>query len=165
MSTNHTRTVESCFVNIERNDYSPSIRSKRWLLSSSSKLCLRIVFPFILIMFFGLQAVTLLGTATLAVQTVVLATSLGASMPKSGEPAQIPLHEADSETPPAAGDVRTTNLSTLTEPVVLDGKAFWVISGIRLILLPFSGMLFTFVSHSHALPSSCSRRCMIGSTK
>jgi hypothetical protein len=100
---------------------------------------------------FELQAVSLLGTATLAVQTVVLATSLGASLPKPGEKAAKISHlEADSEVHPASGQVGT-NLP-VAEPV-LDSKAFWVISVVRLILLPFSGIFFSFILQCwHMLP-------------
>ncbi|CAM6100938.1 unnamed protein product [Calypogeia fissa] len=99
------------------------------------------------------EAASLLGTATLAVQTVVLATSLGASWPKPGDKSEKKSHhEADSQLSVTSAEFGTS-LSRIEQPV-LDSKAFWVIATVRLILLPFSGIFFCFILQCyHLLPA------------
>ncbi|KAG0568183.1 hypothetical protein KC19_6G000700 [Ceratodon purpureus] len=82
------------------------------------------------------DAATLLGTATLAVQTIVLASSLAASLPpldtvrdtkKSSRPA---MEGVINSREPEAGSC-SAELDS-----ILDTRAFWIISSVRLVAMP-----------------------------
>jgi len=97
-----------------------------------------------------LQAAALLGTATLAVQTIVLASSLAASLPplskkkrtsKGAEPAVVSAPETEVGSCSAELDA------------VLDTRAFWIISSVRLVAMPVIVIIATVVWPSFSLHS------------
>lgn len=97
-------------------------------------------------MLFDLQAATLLGTATLAVQTIVLASSLAASLPARGKirdakRSSRSAMEAEAEAGPCSADLDS----------VLDTRAFWVISLVRLVAMPVVVTISTVVCPSYSL--------------
>ncbi|GAQ83988.1 hypothetical protein KFL_001720010 [Klebsormidium nitens] len=128
-----------------------------------------------------MEAASLLGTATLAVQTVVLASSLAASIPsrlhsfsggaqpfvatpganpnpltdalREGEgPVDSVVSESSSLKPRRR---KTGRLKPGPDPAnVLDGRAVWVVSGVRLLLLPLVNLFLTLgLMRAHILPA------------
>lgn len=128
-----------------------------------------------------MQAASLLGTATLAVQTVVLASSLAASIPSrlhslsaASEPfVQTPtanpksltevLRDGEGLVDPAVADPsgqlplkrRGARLKQGPDRAnVLDGRAVWVVSGVRLLLLPLVNLFLTLgLMRANILPA------------
>jgi hypothetical protein len=131
--------------------------------------------------FLLLQAASLLGTATLAVQTVVLASSLAASMPTrpkslstasrtftssnviNPNPLTEVLRESEGPVESAGADIGTqrvrrrgnAQLKEGPDPAnMLDGRAVWVVSGVRLLLLPLVNLFLTLgLMRAHILPA------------
>lgn len=126
----------------------------------------------------GLQAASLLGTATLAVQTVVLASSLAASIPSrlhslSGGSQPFPVvnpspltevhREGEGPVDPLVSETssqtsqrrRPGRLKQGPDPAnMLDGRAVWVVSGVRLLLLPLVNLFLTLgLMRAHILPA------------
>lgn len=100
----------------------------------------------------GLQAAALLGTATLAVQTIVLASSLATSIPSlsTASDAKIssPRVEAVEHLPDTGNHsiIKAVSFSTDLE-TVLDSRAFWIISSVRLVAMPIIMVVSTVVCH------------------
>lgn len=131
--------------------------------------------------FLLIQAASLLGTATLAVQTVVLASSLAASMPSrpkslstasqtftssnaiNPNPLTKVLRESQGPVDSAVANngtqrvrrTRTAQLKEGPDPAnMLDGRAVWVVSGVRLLLLPLVNLFLTLgLMRAHILPA------------
>jgi hypothetical protein len=96
------------------------------------------------------DAATLLGTATMAVQTVVLASSLAASMPSLKAKGSSSSNKTSTTSGvvgnPLKDALRTTDASPGARPEpLLDRRAFWVISSVRLIAMPVVGIIMTTV--------------------
>jgi predicted permease len=94
------------------------------------------------------EAATLLGTATMAVQTVVLASSLAASMPSLKAKGSSSSNKTSTTSGvvgnPLKDALRTTDASAGARPEpLLDRRAFWVISSVRLIAMPVVGIIMT----------------------
>ncbi|CAM6040083.1 unnamed protein product [Sphagnum compactum] len=94
------------------------------------------------------DAATLLGTATMAVQTVVLASSLAASMPSLKAKGSSSSNKTSTTSGvvgnPPKDALRTTDASAGARPeLLLDRRAFWVISSVRLIAMPVVGIIMT----------------------
>ncbi|KAL2635999.1 hypothetical protein R1flu_007478 [Riccia fluitans] len=98
------------------------------------------------------EAVSLLGTATLAVQTVVLATSLGASLPKITEKSSVKSSPKEMD-PKEVEVVDEKEANLVKSQSALDSKSFWVISFVRLLIMPFVGVCFvTALTKANVLP-------------
>ncbi|CAK9265968.1 unnamed protein product [Sphagnum jensenii] len=94
------------------------------------------------------DAATLLGTATMAVQTVVLASSLAASMPSLKAKGSSSSNKTSTTSGvvgnPLKDALRTTDASAGARPEpLLDRRAFWIISSVRLIAMPVVGIIMT----------------------
>ncbi|KAL3683882.1 hypothetical protein R1sor_001904 [Riccia sorocarpa] len=99
------------------------------------------------------EAASLLGTATLAVQTVVLATSLGASLPKLKGKTSVLVSSPEKIDPKEVEIVDDKEASLVKSQSALDSKAFWIISFVRLLVMPFFGLcLVTALKKGNLLP-------------
>ncbi|XP_024400516.1 uncharacterized protein [Physcomitrium patens] len=99
------------------------------------------------------DAAALLGTATLAVQTIVLASSLATSIPSlsTASDAKIssPRVEAVEHLPDTGNHsiIKAVSFSTDLE-TVLDSRAFWIISSVRLVAMPIIMVVSTVILQS-----------------
>ncbi|CAK9211013.1 unnamed protein product [Sphagnum troendelagicum] len=104
------------------------------------------------------DAATLLGTATMAVQTVVLASSLAASMPSLKAKGSSSPNKTSTTSGvvgnPLKDALRTTDASAGARPEpLLDRRAFWIISSVRLIAMPVVGIIMiTALQCARVLP-------------
>ena len=81
-----------------------------------------------------LQAASLLGSATLAVQTMVLATSLASSLPPLS--ATSGTKKSSKIDPQEGANLIDLGSNLPMSEALLDNRAFWIISSIRLFAMP-----------------------------
>ncbi|KAH9299576.1 hypothetical protein KI387_031258, partial [Taxus chinensis] len=94
------------------------------------------------------EAASLLGSAAVAVQTIVLACSLAPSIPnfirktKNSDTGELCKNSSNEE--------GTSNCH-----LTLDNHVFWAITCVRLIAMPLAGLLIVKILHvAHVLPSN-----------
>ncbi|GLJ46822.1 hypothetical protein SUGI_0987700 [Cryptomeria japonica] len=93
------------------------------------------------------EAASLLGSASVAVQSIVLACSLAPSIPLFSKKKNSYTDELDENS--------SNEESTSDSRLVLDTQVFWVITFIRLMAMPLVGLLLVKILHrAHLLPSN-----------